>query len=210
MRGKLCERLYVVKGCDCEWSKSRDGERVEPGRESEWSQKVDQSWLSGEVTVVGATRIEESSLSQHVNVNGASHVKKSKVFRTAIEGSEINDSIVTRSVLKDCNVEHCEIEGCTFASRELKYGIWKNGTLVGRTREDIEPSDREHNANSNTAVSVQIGRQIFLGGGICVGNMSMRESRNSVIIRQMSQSAGSRLGERPANFLPPKRTWQSE
>ena len=173
------------------------------------------------IKVGGATRVQESMLSQQVEVNGAAHVNESTLQRATVKRSKVRDSIVMRSELEDCNVEDCEIEGCTFTARELKYGVWRNGNLVGRTREDMEPVNREYNSNAGIWISLVSGSQLFVGGGfhgISIGNMSIGESRSVMHFSRMGQDTIPTRGnprvsseERPANFLPPsKQTNRSE
>jgi hypothetical protein len=152
-------------------------------------------------------------------------VNQSTLQRAAVKRSKVYESIVVRSVLEDCNVEHCEIEGCTFTERELKYGVWRNGNLVGRTREDIEPVNREHNSNAGISISLVNGSQLFIDGGfrgISIANVSAGDSRSFMHFSSMGQDAVPTLAatrgnqrvsseERPANFLPsPKQTNRSE
>ena len=191
----------------------------------EGASSVSESTLLRDVRVGGATRVNESTLSLQVEVDGAAHVNESMLQRAVVRRSKVYDSLVARSVLEDCNVEHCEIEGCTFTERELKYGVWRNGNLVGRTREDMEPVNREYNSNAGISITLGDGSQFFFGGGfsrISISNISVGESRSLISLSSTGQNTVPRISAtrgnqrvssegRPANFLPPpKQTKRSE
>jgi hypothetical protein len=144
---------------------------------------VSESKLSQNVTVDGASSVSETTLLEGVEVNGASHVNKSTLQCATVKRSKVNNSTAMRSVLKGCNVEHCEVEGCTFASRELRYGVWRDGNLVGKTRQDMEPVNRECNSSAGISTCVVNGNLVVTNGGfgvISIGNTSTGRSGNVV------------------------------
>lgn len=97
---------------------------------------------------VSSSRIERSELDDSV-VMGKSSLERS-VFKNSViadstycERSELDNVVITRSrtersKMKDCDVMDCEISRTDFEGMILKYGIWKNGDLVGRTSKDHE------------------------------------------------------------------------
>lgn len=190
--------------------------------------RVSESTLLGDVMVHGAAHVNESIFSQDVKVDGTSHVNRSTLHRAEVKTSTVNGSTLIRSVVEKCNVEDCEIEGCTFISRELKYGVWRDGNLVRKTKENMEPVNREYRSRDGFSRTVMIGDQFFFGGrfhDVSPGNTSVGGSRNSARISGIGQKPVIRSGtpatrrnqrvssdETSANFLPPpKQTdWSEE
>jgi beta-galactosidase/beta-glucuronidase len=44
----------------------------------------------------------------------------------------MSKSRVKRAVLTDCEVSECVVIGTEFRGMRLRFGVWKNGRLVGR------------------------------------------------------------------------------
>ncbi|OXV05281.1 hypothetical protein Egran_06951 [Elaphomyces granulatus] len=55
------------------------------------------------------------------------------IKRSVLEDVGMRASSVQRSELKNCDITDCDISGTNFSGMTLKYGVWKNGELVGRT-----------------------------------------------------------------------------
>jgi hypothetical protein len=53
--------------------------------------------------------------------------------RTKMDNAAVTRSRVDRSNLSNCDVMDCVMDRTTFGWMTLRYGIWKNGDLVGRT-----------------------------------------------------------------------------
>lgn len=207
-----------------EGASSVSGSTLSQGVRVRGASSVSRSTLLEDVKVGGASRVNKSTLLQQVEVHGAAHVNESTLQCAAVNRSKVNGSIVMGSVVENCNVEQCEIEGCTFSKRELKYGVWRNDMFVRRTREDMEPINREYNTSSGVSISLG-GSQVFIGGdfgSISIRSMSVGESSSFVhfsstgqeIVPTLSMARGIQRvtsEKRPANFLPPpKPTNRSE
>jgi uncharacterized protein YjbI with pentapeptide repeats len=63
---------------------------------------------------------------------------QSYLKRCAVTGTTILMSQIDRASLTDCDVAECVISRSDFKGMILKYGVWKNGVLVGRIG-DREP-----------------------------------------------------------------------
>ncbi|KAH8689903.1 hypothetical protein BGW36DRAFT_389926 [Talaromyces proteolyticus] len=90
--------------------------------------------------------VEKSELDDSVVLGGSTLeycvVKNSLIAdgtvceRTELDNVAITRSRAERSKLTDCDVMDCIIERTDFQGMVLKYGIWKNGDLVGRTAKE--------------------------------------------------------------------------
>jgi len=76
---------------------------------------------------LGKSAIERSTVKRSVIADS------SRVTRSKLDGVTMNKSRVERASLKDCDVTNCNISRTNFSGMILKYGIWENGNLVGRT-----------------------------------------------------------------------------
>ena len=47
----------------------------------------------------------------------------------------MDKSRVKRAVLTDCEVSECVVIGTEFKGMRLRFGVWKNGRLVGKVGE---------------------------------------------------------------------------
>lgn len=61
-----------------------------------------------------------------------STVKHSLLRRSKLDHVMLSQSRVKRAVLKDCEVTECVVTGSEFSGMRMRYGVWKNGRLVGR------------------------------------------------------------------------------
>lgn len=78
------------------------------------------------------------SCAQRSTVKNSVIADSSWVERSEVHGTVMTRSRVERSVLNDCEVMDCQIEKTNFEGMTLKYGIWKDGDLVGRTCKEEE------------------------------------------------------------------------
>lgn len=64
-----------------------------------------------------------------------STVKHSLLRRSKLDHVTLSQSRVKKAVLKDCEVRECVITGTEFSGMRMRFGVWKNGRLVGRVGE---------------------------------------------------------------------------
>jgi len=83
------------------------------------------------------TKCEDSSIRNTAALKSSS-VKRSVVAdssvikRSVLEDVEMRASSVQRSVLRNCDITDCDISRTNFSGMTLKYGVWRNGELVGK------------------------------------------------------------------------------
>lgn len=82
--------------------------------------------------VCGESDVEKSTVKRSA-ITDSSRIERSQVDEVVMAGSR-----VSRSVLKECEVMGCEISKTNFTGKTLKYGIWENGDLIGRTSDAHE------------------------------------------------------------------------
>lgn len=64
-----------------------------------------------------------------------SSVKHSLLRRSKLDRVDMDKSRVKRAVLTDCEVSECVVIGTEFKGMRLRFGVWKNGRLVGKVGE---------------------------------------------------------------------------
>ena len=77
--------------------------------------------------VLGKSSVERS------RVKGSVVAHSSTVERSALRNVTMTKTRAERATLSNCDITECTISGSTFSGMTMKYGIWKNGELVGRT-----------------------------------------------------------------------------
>ena len=83
------------------------------------------------------TKCEDSSIRNTAALKSSS-VKRSVIAdssvikRSVLEDVEMRASSVQRSVLRNCDITDCDISRTNFSGMTLKYGVWRNGELVGK------------------------------------------------------------------------------
>ncbi|KAF7627479.1 hypothetical protein F9C07_107 [Aspergillus flavus] len=87
--------------------------------------------IRGHTSVRNSTVTGQSTLNRS-KVNGSSVTDESCLRRSHIEDVRIARSRVKRSELRNCDVSDCVIIKTNFTDMILRYGVWKNGKLVGR------------------------------------------------------------------------------
>lgn len=116
-------------------SEATDAERIERSRAHNAKlinvHNVERSDFEGSV-LAGESDVERSTVKDSA-LMGPCQIKRSQ-----LDGVMMTKSQVSRSVLRDCEVVQCEIINTNFTGKTLKYGIWENGDLVGRTSEEHE------------------------------------------------------------------------
>lgn len=97
---------------------------------------------------IGAANLERNNF-QESNVFGKCTVQKSDVKGSTlmdgshVEKSQLDDAMVHKSrifksSLTDCDVAHSKLSKTNFTGMVLKYGIWDDGDLIGRTSREHE------------------------------------------------------------------------
>lgn len=82
--------------------------------------------------VLGESTLEKSM------IKGSVIADKTTCDRAQLDGSVVARSRIDRSTVTDCDVMDCVIQKTTFKGMVLRYGIWQNGDLIGRTSEEHE------------------------------------------------------------------------
>src|SRR5436190_1605582 len=77
--------------------------------------------------VLGKSCVERS------RVKGSVVAHSSTVERSTLRNVTMTKTRAERATLSNCDITECTISGSTFSGMTMKYGIWKNGELVGRT-----------------------------------------------------------------------------
>lgn len=95
------------------------------------SKRVERSRLDDSV-VMGDSILERCAIRSSVVAD------KTCCERSELDSTTITRSRVERSKITDCDVMDCKIEKTDFNGMILKYGIWKNGDLIGRTSKEHE------------------------------------------------------------------------
>lgn len=90
------------------------------------AKNVQRSQLEDSV-VLGGSTLERCVVRNSVVADNA------KCDRTQLDNVSILRSKIDRSNVSNCDVTDCIMDRTTFGWMTLKYGIWKNGDLVGRT-----------------------------------------------------------------------------
>ncbi|CRG88680.1 hypothetical protein PISL3812_05714 [Talaromyces islandicus] len=104
--------------------------------------KIERS-TAGATKFMGAKLVSRSQLEDSVVLGGSTVnrcvVRNSVVAdgancdRTQLDDAAVTRSRIDRSKLSNCDVMDCVMDKTTFEGMILKYGIWRNGDLVGRT-----------------------------------------------------------------------------
>ncbi|EER25242.1 hypothetical protein D8B26_007858 [Coccidioides posadasii str. Silveira] len=143
-RGSYIERCDLsrctISDSYIERSRLRDSRASHVGR-------MDRSTASRS-EFVGAQTVERSSF-QDSRVGGQTAVSRSEVKKCSLGGgSRVQDSVLDRVslwdstadrvVLKNCDVKDCKMSKTNLSGMVLRYGIWNNGDLVGRTSREHE------------------------------------------------------------------------
>lgn len=92
---------------------------------------IEKSHFEGSFVASGSD-VERSTVKRSVVADS------SQIRRSQLDGIVLTNSQVSKSVLQDCEVVRCEITNTNFTGKTLKYGIWVDGDLVGRTSEEEE------------------------------------------------------------------------
>ncbi|KAE8367107.1 hypothetical protein BDV27DRAFT_124502 [Aspergillus caelatus] len=87
--------------------------------------------IRGHTLVRNSTITGQSTLNRS-KVNGSSVTDDSCLRRSHLENVRIARSRVKRSAMRNCDVSDCVIIKTDFTGMTLRYGVWKNGKLVGR------------------------------------------------------------------------------
>lgn len=84
---------------------------------------------------VGDSTIRNTRHVKWSSVQRSSVTDTARIKRSSVRNTHLANSVVDRSSLTDCIVSNCEIYRTSFTGMVLENGIWRNGQLVGRTRE---------------------------------------------------------------------------
>lgn len=77
--------------------------------------------------VLGKSSVERA------RVKGSVVALSSTIKRSTLKMVSMTKAQVERSTLSNCDVTECKISGSSFSGMTMKFGIWKNNDLVGRT-----------------------------------------------------------------------------
>ncbi|OJJ44373.1 hypothetical protein ASPZODRAFT_135182 [Penicilliopsis zonata CBS 506.65] len=94
--------------------------------------------------VMGRSSMHRSTAVGSV-VADSSQVERSTLDRVIMTRSRVN-----RATLTNCEMMQCEVYNTTFEGMTLKYGIWRDGDLVGRTcEEEVIARPKSTSSNNN-------------------------------------------------------------